>query len=917
MSSAARRISLAVGLIALVAMVNLGAPVHASGTDTIAGSAGTDTSLPDTTSSVTVHGRGTFSKLAVTVNQTKDLNSQAISVHWTGADLTYSMGQQSFKGDFAGNYLQLMQCWGNDDGTVPDNPGPPPTQCEFGGQALNASTYAVPSSSLSYTRVLARPQWSCGSGAPPGCLSYTDAQALPADRATLSPWGDIYLPFRAVDGTNVPLMVNLLWNQGLPPYSNFNVNPYFDHNDTNELDLERTYNDGTGQDLFQVVTGNESPGLGCGQSVEALADGTTRIPKCWLVVVPRSTGAKENPIGDAATGVVDTSPLAPTAWSNRIAIPLEFKPLDTACNINSASRRIVGGEMAALATASWQPALCAQSAAVAYTYENLDDGRVRQLIASGADPNTGMGVVSQPIDPTTLDPSTQPAYAPLAAGGVVVGFNIQRQPGVGTDGQYIPAELDLIGTRVEHLNLTPRLVAKLLTQSYKGAFASPPQGSAYAWLKDNAGTLYTDPEFLKFNPEFTELATRLAFTDATIVVEERTSDANSLVWQWILDDPEAKAFLNGTPDGSGMQVNPYYSINPNINPAGQNTPTGVPDAFAKSDPFCYTPTGLLVGSPPVQPRDLCALDWWPYVGSMHDAAVATRTANTGSHTTFNGSATDPNTAWAADGPQTVGQELVISLTDAADAARYGLQTAALSRSGDDQDGRTFVAPDPAGLKAGVAAMVPGTVPGVVVPNPATSAPGAYPLTLLSYAVLFPTTLDADASRDYAAFIKFAATTGQTSGTSFGSLPDGYIPLPADMAAVAQKVAADLTAAPTTTTTTTATTAAPATTLPPTTTPAATVPATVVRSRTTVGTPPEMTTSAPPTTTAPPPVSVVLPQARPAASSRPVPATPRSPVGTVRYVAALALLVGLAAAAWAGMPAARRLRSLGRRRFTHK
>jgi hypothetical protein len=880
-------------------------PGRASSTDTLAGSAGTQPGLPMTSSAVTVQGRGDFSGLTVTVNQTAQLENQAISVTWKGGAPTYSpLPSPAFSGIYGGDYLQIMQCWGDDDGTVPTNPGPSPTQCEFGGESQNKSFYPLPNSSFAYSRTLATSDWTCSATSPADCLSYTDAKALPAAQATTAPWGIVYLPFNAVDGTAVPLMVNQNYGATVP-FSNFNVNPYFDHNDTNEVDVARTFPDGTGEATFQVDTGEESPGLGCGQSVEPQAGGTTKVPKCWLVIVPRSTGDKENPDGDPATGVVDTSPLGPTAWRNRIAIPLSFNPLATSCVLGSAQRRVVGGELAALASASWQPSLCAQNSAVSYTYESLDDSRVRSLITEGSDPSSGLGVVSQPADPTTVDPTNPPSYAPIALSGVVIGMNIDRRANLGPDGNFLPSEEALAGTIIQHVDLTPRLVAKLLTQSYKGAFIGP---TGYSWLTHNPGTIYDDPDFKQFNPEFAELLPPNALNASQAIVEERSADANALLWQWILSDPEAKSFLDGTPDPFGMKVNPYYSTNPSVNPAGAGTPTGAPDNFSKADPYCYD-SGIKVGSPLVPARPLCVLDWWPYVGSMHDAATATLSTNTGSHTSLNPSATSGDTAWSADGPEGVGQAVVLSVTDTADAARYGLETAALSRAGDDTAGRTFVAADTPGLKAGAAAMKPSAVQGVLSPDPSTSAAGAYPLTELSYAMVVPGNLDAGAAGDYAAFIKYAATTGQTPGLDVGDLPPGYAPLPSSMVSQAQAVATALTTPPTTSTTSTSTTSTTSTTAPPAPAPAPAPPPASTRAAARAPAPapaPAPSPTAPPAPApAPAPAAVALAPALPAAQTAPAPRTARSPLGVIRFAVPLALVFGLVAAGGASVPSVQR------------
>ena len=174
---------------------------------------------------------------------------------------------------------------------------------------------------------------------------------------------------------------------------------------------------------------------------------------------------------------------------------------------------------------------------------------------------------------------------------------------------------------------------------------------------------------------------------------------------------------------------------------------------------------------------------------MQAAARAAGAANSGARTKLDPAGTS-STAWAANGPQKLGTRFILSMTDSASAARYGLQTAALSRAGDDGDARTFVSSDDNSLLAAVNAMKPSAPSGVLTSNPSASAPGAYPLSLLTYAGTVPSTLDAKARRDYAAFLKFTTGTGQTPGVGAGQLPAGYVPLPASLRA---KAAAAITA----------------------------------------------------------------------------------------------------------------------------
>jgi hypothetical protein len=757
----------------------------------LAGSAGIDTSLPSTESATTVRGRGTYADLEITVNQTRNLSQQAISLSWTGGLPTFTDATSgTFRGFFGGNYLQIFQCWGDDDGTNPENPGPPPQQCEFGGEN-NKPTYPVQTSTFANTRVISTPPWTCGATAPPGCRPYSDetarAESSP-DSAYLDPTGFVLSPFRAVDGTLVEATVDYNAQNGPLPYRPFNTNEYFDYYKTNEIPFTRTYPDGRGQDLFQVLTGLEAKGLGCGQETQRAADGSLSVPKCWLVVVPRGSPAQENMTGDGSA-LVNTSPLTPTAWRNRIAIPLAFTPIGSSCAIGREVRRISGGELLATAVASWQPALCAIDGAPPYSYGVTSEDRARSQLASGV-PN--LVVSSKPIDPVDADPANPLVYAPISLSGVVVGFNIQRVPAVTPEGNPEPDQVPLAGLRVTKLQLTPRLMAKLLTQSYRAQYyAGNLNAPDRAWQKSNPVSIVTDPDFLRFNPEFADLRTTQAVEASGLVVDGQSSDAAAEVWHWILSDPEAADWLAGRPDDWGMEANPHYSTVAAQNPSGSAFGASALDRFPKSDPYCWSPPddGFSIGNPPRTARPLCSLDWAPYVSNLRRAAAATRAANVGAKTELDLTASEASTAWKSAGPQVGGTHFVLSITDSPSAAKFGLQTASLSRAGDDGASRQFVAPDDQGLLTGLDAMEPTTTPGVLAPNPSATMSGAYPLTMLTYAATTPLLLDAAARTEYFLFITYAATDGQVPGDEVGSLPRGYVPLPDDL--VAQAVAAAL------------------------------------------------------------------------------------------------------------------------------
>jgi hypothetical protein len=752
------------GLLGLLAAASIAAP--ATGDEPVAGSAGVDTSLPATESAVTVSGRGRFADLRLTVNQTQDLVNQAVSVTWSGAQPT-TRGSSRFDG----HYLQIMQCWGDDDGTNPENPGPPPEQCVqgatdavYGGR--NQGIFPAGGSALE--RIISRTDFP---GFDPG-VGFVD------ERTTY-----VWRPFRAVDGTVVDAHYDPDFNPAVVGGSYW-LNPYFNAITTNEVAGGRTGPNGTGAELFEVTTGLESAGLGCGQKVQPVPGGEPKTPRCWLVIVPRGDPETENDgTPFAATSGVFTSPLAPEAWTNRIAVPLEFTPLDSACALADEQRRISGNELPVPAVTSWQQQLCTTPDLPPYAYGPVGDSAARQQLLTGGPGGPGMVAVSRPIEPETISPTNPVVYAPLTLSGTVIGFNIERTPKVVESN---PEEESLRGIRIAELNLTPRLVAKLLTQSYRlqTAIKSP---TPYEWAKTNPPHMGADPDFLRFNPEF-ELLENGGKNFGGLVMPARDSDAARQVWEWVLADPEATAWLGGAADPWGMQVNPAYSTDPARNSTGAAFGDPVPEQFPKSDPYCYQAPPQGVGGA-VVPPPLCGTDWLPYTQSLRDAARLTRAADDGARTSEDQFAVSSDKVYRPNVPQTLGSRTILSLTDTASAYQYGVQMARLSRAGDDGDERTFIAPDVAGLTAGVEAMVPEAGSQWLEPDPTVTAPGAYPLTALTYAAVTPLALDDAARQDYATFLEYAAGPGQVVGRELGQLPPGYAPLPPVLQAEAVVAAA--------------------------------------------------------------------------------------------------------------------------------
>jgi hypothetical protein len=669
-----------------------------------------------------------------TVGQTAHLTSQGVNVSWTGGTPTTFAGS-AFNTDF----VQIMQCWGNDDASVPGNPGPPRTQCEYGASPTTGRS-SWPGNRYDDTRAV-------NYSADPTNYGMDNRYGA----GGVSGQGEV--PFKAVDGT---LITNSTQN-----------NPLYNYNTTNEIDFARTNADGTGQQIFETQTANEAPQLGCGNAVTQ--SGVTTPRSCWLVIVPQGhLDLDGKPYADQ-TQVNAGSPVSSTNWKNRIAIKLGFNLVGGNCALGSNERPTDGSELVADAMTSWQASLCSTGTVFGYTALGEPSAR-SQLISDGS---SGLAFTTRALgsDYGTSAPTDKTSYAPVAISGAVIGFNIERRAKSTAPGSVQKQS----GTQVQSINLTPRLVAKLLTESYRsspwgsvvtkysGGTGTLTASKGYEWALNNPSGLVSDPEFLSYNPEFTYLSVaENPGTDTDLLTSLGLSDSARQVWAWVKSDKAARQFLAGVPDQWGMRINPYFSTNTDLNPTGVAFDPSRDD-YPKSDPWCVIPAGS--GATEKQ----CMTDFHPYVADMQSGALHTRRADTLWKADWDALASPP--AWVSPGPQMVGQHFVLTVTDAASAARYGLQTARLLNA----SGK-FVAPTTTAL-TDAAATASSTGSSVSTVDPATKkAKNAYPLTQVVYAATRPSELKAAARKDYAQLLRYAAGAGQTTGSNPGELPPGYAPL---------------------------------------------------------------------------------------------------------------------------------------------
>jgi hypothetical protein len=641
-------------------------------------------------SAVTVSGTGPFASLKVTVSQTTELINQTITVSWTGGAPT-----EPTTGQFGVNYLQIMQCWGDDP------QGPDRSQCMYGGSNTQTTPVAgnwVRTRQVNYA----------------GLVDPKEPFKQPQGSRD-----NVFVPFWAV-GTDRPA-----------GQTSSGLSDFIDAQLTNEIPLARSRGDGTGLEFFEVQTARQSPGLGCGGP---LADNSPRA--CWLVIVPR--GRSEVDGSDQSDRGLQSSPLSQSNWNNRIAVKLAFQPVRSACPLGGAERRLVGHELVVEAVGRWQPALCANGGTLFSLTQLSDDVARNQLLQAD---NPALSMLSDPVAPDLQLPERPLVYAPVALSGLAIGFFIEKQ--VSPDASDTDRQTD--GVRFTDLKLNQRLVAKLLTQSYKSAVVGHSD-----YLGTNPNGLADDPEFLDLNPEYRDVQVWTPIADALVALG--TADANDLLWRWVISDSSARAFLAGTPDEHGMIVN-----------RNNKALTFPVPTFPRNDQNCFDD----------DPRfHVCTLDVHAFANNMHEAARGASRGDTLGRTASGQPNPDGTPKLTRLDRQAPGRRGILAVVDAGSAARYGLSFAKL-RNASGQ----FVGPDPNNLQAAARTMNQSAVAGVLSANPSSTDPAAYPLTTLTYAAAAPAAITADAGRDYATFLRYAVGDGQQPGIQPGQLPDGYAPLP--------------------------------------------------------------------------------------------------------------------------------------------
>lgn len=709
-----------------------------------------------------------FANLEVTVSQTQDLGDQAIRVSITGMAATREDDDDTGQPwSTAMNFMQAMQCWGD-----PGAAGFRET-CQWGGRYAQNNGLGFTVYSDNWLRVAK--------------LDVRSTATNPVD-----------VPFRTFGGTEI---TGREVGDGEYPLLD-----YFGPSTTNEIQGARIGAGAVSSFDFETQSADQAPQLGCGRESHL---------RCWLVLVPRGTkyGGQDahcSFIADdsgvpysygRANSIQGGSPLNPACdyWDNRMVVPLDFVPTGNNCPAGAAERSVIGSQLLVGAMVSWQPYLCANTDAT-YNFSTTPDPIARLQLLEG---QSGLAFGSYPVVKSELDDEvaeaifddTRLSYAPVAIGATVIAFFAEGSSG-----------------RIEHLNISARIMAKLLTQSYvftvprnsaepqKNIAHLPEVNRRYEYLRD-------DPDFRALNPDNWQ---SFNTNPAIVLPGPSSADAIRQLWRWILADDEARTWLSGETDGTfadgtGMTINPYYLPEGHLDAKVPVFSDGGVAVLDSNGAQVYREVGLSnIDGTPMEiteqtldrflkvdesevPLKLTltnqtrfgTLQAFPYVESFLAGARDAFRADTHARVVWDPArknAAGQDGDWVSAGPQIPGQRFMIAVTDLASAERYALSTAGLRLANSTEFGHA----DEAGMAAALDALEVTDVAAVQQVDPASVAAG-YPLTMMVYATVNLTSTDGAARRDYAAFIREVTTRGQQPGSGVGDLPVGYLPLTSELA----------------------------------------------------------------------------------------------------------------------------------------
>lgn len=575
--------------------------------------------------------------------------------------------------------------------------------------------------------------------------------------------------------------------------------------------------------LFEVRQRGSQPSLGCTDTVV-----------CSIVVVPvMDMACAEDAPTDCAAGPKGARPgesggaqgndflsqrawFAQSNWQNRYVVPIRFAPDPAGCSVYDQRpvTPVYGSELIDVAQLRWGAAYCAGVREADYLplYTQGSEYEARRQFTSKLGPKYRQDAVVT-TQPVTGSPRPV-AHAPSALTGFAVAFSID-------DGN---------GEQVQQLTVSPRLLAKLITQSYSTgevaanikdgrtfydnqAISSQDDADMYYWehpsIAANPPNIFYDEEFLALNPDLVmtdedgrrppQLA-RINRVDP--VIFQVQSDMVVDLTRYITSDPAARAWLDGSPDEQGMVVNPAWKG------VGEFELYELRDKVVR--PFRPRKEGWFESNAPssnyfnlVGAGDECndafrtpMMTRFANITNSAEASAESLLDRRGSATPtctvsqyavpateqrppqFPGDDPTKNVVYAETKgtPEDFGTRAMLAVTTVAHARLYETPTASLVNASGDA-----VAPNAGTMLNALNAAVQDPDSGTIeVDHTKVEGGDAYPGTMVAFTAAPTAGLDEATAGRYADFIEFMATEGQQPGDAITNLPPGYDPLPPNL-----------------------------------------------------------------------------------------------------------------------------------------
>ncbi|TDV53653.1 hypothetical protein [Actinophytocola oryzae] len=749
----------------------------------------------DQTKQIANAGRSESFDATVKVSRTSNLfNRQQVAIDLDGFKPTYNANNIVNNGTYLEYPVVVMQCRGTD---------PTPETCANERRSVYYPGYDKAASQdwRDRARLLAGPGNTTG-------IPGADFNEKMRNLLTIE-----QVPFVAQDGTNY------LWEGTVDatgqPWLDEPARKSYPPPDTADAGTSvlatrsvpiRT--DGGAEFLFEVRQRVSQPSLGC-----------TDTEKCSIVVVPvMDMACAEGAPAECGGAPLGTEPggaaggtntinnwvsqrewLAESNWRNRFVVPIEFAPDPDTCSVHD-QRPILpvfGSELADVAQQRWGSAYCAGLRSAdylpLYTQGSEYDGRRQFTTMLGDSYGQNAVLTTQPV----TDSPRPVVHAPSALTGFTVAFTAD----------------DADGRQIQEMTLSPRLLAKLLTQSYTpskvtdairnartrftgapdqvAAITAAGNGNGFYWehpaLFHNPSSIWEDQEFVALNPDLKLRNSRGVLADQfqtylAPVVFQVQSDIIVDLTRYIVADPVARAWLDGKADEQGMVVNPVWQG------------TGEYELYSLLDQEARPPKPHRPDSSEQQPQyynvpgagDECDGQFGTPLltrqANITNSAEASATAlldRRGSATPICGFTDVPTQNGDLDRiysetkvtPADFGKRAMLSVTTVPHARLYELPTAKLVNAGGQA-----VAPDPGTMVNALGAAVQDKTTGTIELDYGRVTGNAYPGTMIAFTAVPSSGMSTGVAAQYADFIEFMATDGQHPGENITDLPPGYDPL---------------------------------------------------------------------------------------------------------------------------------------------